>query len=144
MEQPVDVLQSRCRQGSPHPVDVMKMKSQRVSSTEISRGLLRKNEEKKNCLPETRCYPSHYSTDEVCKASDDTSAPNFTISENLSSTESAQELRHLIDAMKIEFMRLRNSKQQAEDKAVRLQNDLLLQQKRTRKCPCCCSRRMST
>lgn len=131
MEKPVVVLQSRCRQHSPHPVDIMKMKSQRVSSTELSRGLLQKNEQKKNCLPDTHYFPSHVSTDEGCEASEDTTtAPNFTISDNLGSTESAQELRHLIDAMKVEFTRLRNSKQQAEDKAMRLQTELLLQRKK--------------
>ncbi len=86
-------------------------------------------------LPNThQCLPP-ISSHEVCGegSEDEDAIPNFTISDTLGSTESAQELRHLIDALKIEFLRLRNSKLQAEDRAARLQTNLIYQQRQMEK-----------
>ena len=86
-------------------------------------------------LPDTHhCLP-HTSSHEVYSegSEDEDTIPNFTISDTLGSTESAQELRHLIDALKIEFLRLRNSKLQAEDRSARLQTKLIYQQRQMEK-----------
>ncbi len=86
-------------------------------------------------LPDTHHCPPHILPHEVCGdgSEDEDTIPNFSISENLGSTEFAQELRHLIDAMKIEFLRLRNSKLQAEDRAARLQTNLIFQRQQMEK-----------
>ena len=122
----------------------------RASSSEISRRISQEKHDPKFCnharspvtimnsitlLPDTYSCPPHISSHEVCGegSEDEDTIPNFTISDNLGSTESAQELRHLIDAMKIEFLRLRNSKLQAEDRAARLQTNLIFQQRQMEK-----------
>jgi DNA repair exonuclease SbcCD ATPase subunit len=55
-------------------------------------------------------------------------APHFTLDGALGSSESAEELRRLIESMETEFRRLRQSKLQAEDKAAKLATELNIQQ----------------
>ena len=143
MEHQIVTLRSRCRQQSPHPVDIMK------GQVSLSKGIPQKSngdrQVVKICnqiLPDTKqqqqqhhYYSSHISTVDAFEQGngDHNTMPDFTLSDNLESTESAQELRHLIDAMKSEFLRLRNSKLHAEDRADRLQTDLIQQQQKSEK-----------
>jgi len=115
----------RRKQQSPHPADVLKgqaaelkKKHQLRSSPEVSPANNRMcsgasvthNSSSPNGLP---------SVDEI---------PNLTIRNNIESSETAEELRQLIEAMHTEFQRLRSSKIQAEVKAEQLQTDLSIQQ----------------
>ncbi len=142
MEHQIVTHRSRCRQQSPHPVDIMK------GQVSLSKGIPQKSngdrQVVKICnqiLPDTKQQQHHYySSSHISTVDayeevigDHNTIPDFTLSDNLESTESAQELRHLIDAMKSEFLRLRNSKLQAEDRADRLQTDLIQQQQKSEK-----------
>ncbi|KAL3770756.1 hypothetical protein ACHAWU_009663 [Discostella pseudostelligera] len=141
------------RQQSPHPVDVIRGQQQQqqqaaASVTDIVLMSQQKKDRKTRNTSATTVVTSFNSPPPppfqqpspnindsrvISKCESDDTIPNFTLSDNLESTESAQELRHLIDAMKIEFLRLRNAKIQAEDRAVRLQSDLILQQQKSEK-----------
>lgn len=130
-------FRSRCRRQSPHPVDILKGQA----APEISRRPPKQTKEKTICsssaaamhpiIESSTLHPTHQSTHDADDISPcDDGIPDFTISENLESTESAQELRRLLEALKTEFLRLRDSKMQAEDRALRLQTELILQQQK--------------
>ena len=92
----------RIRHMSPHPVDVMKVSAAAAAdATELQQ-------------KDRRILGSP--------------APNFTFDGTLGSSESAEELRRLIEAMETEFRRLRQSKLQAEAKATKLETELFIQQ----------------
>ncbi|KAL7434395.1 hypothetical protein ACHAXH_005154 [Discostella pseudostelligera] len=138
----------RVRQQSPHPVDVIRGQQQAaVSAIDIVLMSQKKDRKTRNTSattvvtsfnpphppPPFQRSPNNNDSRVISKSESDDTIPNFTLSDNLESTESAQELRNLIDAMKIEFLRLRSAKVQAEDRAVRLQSDLILQQQKSEK-----------
>jgi len=107
---------SRNRQQSPHPADILKGQTARSS------GVMNDSMSKKQTVaPQSSSPPSNGET------------PIFTISNNLESSESAEELRRLIEAMQNEFQRLRSSKIHAEAQAEKLQTDLKIQQQEMEK-----------
>lgn len=93
---------SRVRQMSPHPVDIMKGSA--VAAADVTE--LQQKYRRIVGSP----------------------APNFTLDGALGSSESAEELRRLIEAMETEFLTLRQSKLQAEAKAAKIVTDLNIQQ----------------
>ena len=92
----------RVRQMSPHPVDMMKGSA--VAAADVTE--LQQKDRRIVGSP----------------------APHFTLDGALGSSESAEELRRLIESMETEFRRLRQSKLQAEAKAAKLATELNIQQ----------------
>jgi uncharacterized protein (DUF3084 family) len=66
-------------------------------------------------------------------SANDDELSTFSISSNLQSSESAEELRQLIEAMQNQFKRLHSAKLHAEAKAEKLQTDLCVQQQEMEK-----------
>ena len=97
----------RVRQMSPHPVDMMKGSA--VAAADVTE--LQQKDRRIVGSP----------------------APHFTLNGALGSSESAEELRRLIESMETEFRRLRQSKLQAEAKAAKLVTELNIQQQMTEK-----------
>mmetsp|Transcript_20369 Transcript_20369/g.35015 ORF Transcript_20369/g.35015 Transcript_20369/m.35015 type:complete len:275 (+) Transcript_20369:139-963(+) len=109
-------LRSRSKQQSPHPADIARGQKQHGSGAMDNNGT-----------------PNNQTTLNPQNASPNGTPPNedipvFSISNNLESSESAEELRQLIEAMQNEFQRLRTSKMNAEARAEKLQTDLSIQQ----------------
>lgn len=128
---PHDVLRPpRRKQQSPHPADILKgqaaVKDQLRPLQPPAVSSMMEDSSSDNIMCKDVTPIS--SPPENGLSSVDEQIPNFTISPNLGSSETAEELRQLIEAMQTEFSRLRFSKVQAEAKAEKLQTDLSIQQ----------------
>jgi len=118
-------IHHRSRQQSPHPVDILRGQAKNDNMMAASTPPL--IPEWHNFAAPHNSSPGGGSSSNNNNNNSDT-IPTFSIGNNLSSSESAEELRHLIAAMQNEFQRLRSSKIQAEAKAEKLQTDLSIQQ----------------
>lgn len=123
-----NVLQ-RSRRQSPHPADVAK--GQEAVATELkNKHRLQSIDAMQNANPDKKSErdPMHSQNSTNVPSDDSGEIPTFAIGNSLESSESAEELQQLIEAMQTEFQRLRFSKLQAEAKAEKLQTDLTNQQ----------------
>mmetsp|Transcript_8771 Transcript_8771/g.15853 ORF Transcript_8771/g.15853 Transcript_8771/m.15853 type:complete len:628 (-) Transcript_8771:117-2000(-) len=116
-------IHHRGRRQSPHPVDILRGQAKNDNMMAASTPPL---------IPEWHNFAPHISSPGGGSSSSNNNnnsdtIPTFSIGNTLSSSESAEELRHLIAAMQNEFQRLRSSKIQAEAKAEKLQTDLSIQ-----------------
>jgi len=114
----------QARQQSPHPADMLK--GQAAAAAELPK--MEQPTTSYNMPRETAINAqSSSAVGGSSTSSSDDGTPTFSIGNGLQSTESAEELRQLIEAMHTEFQRLRSSKLQAEARAEKLRTDLTLQ-----------------